>query len=107
MTNEVIIDGDVLEADAEGVWQKGSDTLLAMADAIPDIAAADFSGVAGGPDAAKLYHSARQALGTYIRSGAEEFLSFEERLLRTLLVYAEAARLTQEDVQRIRTELVQ
>lgn len=105
MTNEVIIDGAVLEADAEDVWQKGSDTLSAMASALPHIEPADFSGVVGGPDAARLYATARQALDRYIRSGAAEFLSFEQRLLRTLLAYAEAARLTKEDVQRIQREL--
>jgi hypothetical protein len=105
MSGPAVIKGDVLEKDAEAVWQAGSDKLTAMARGIPTIAAADFSCVPGGPDAARLYGDIRTRLMTYIEDGAREFLDFEHLLLEAVLVYYRAENASQEDIARIEKEL--
>jgi hypothetical protein len=105
VTDTVVINGGVLEKDAEGVWQAGADSLKAMADALPVIAAADFSIIPGGQEAAKLYATARQALSDYITGGQSEFLAFEHLLLQTAIAYGKAHGATVEDITRMEKEL--
>jgi hypothetical protein len=105
MTDSVVINGPVLEKDAEAVWQAGSDTLTGMAAAIPVISAADFSVIPGAQEAARLYATARQALADYITGGSEEFLAFEHLLLQTAIAYGRAQGATVEDIARMEKEL--
>lgn len=105
MTDTVVINGAVLEKDAEAVWQAGADTLKGMADALPTIAAPDFSIIPGGQEAATLYVTARQALSDYITGGQSEFLAFEHALLQTAIAYGKAHGATLEDIARMQKEL--
>ena len=105
MTDTVVIKGAVLEKDAEAVWQAGADALKAMADALPVIAAPDFSVIPGGQDAARLYETARQALSAYITGGQDEFLAFEHLLLKAAIAYGKAHGATLDDIARMEKEL--
>jgi hypothetical protein len=105
VTDTVVINGAVLEKDAESVWQAGADTLKGMTAALPTIAAPDFSIIPGGQEAAKLYVTARQALADYIDGGQSEFLAFEHLLLQTAIAYGKAHGATVEDITRMEKEL--
>jgi hypothetical protein len=105
VTDTVVINGAVLEKDAEGVWQAGADSLKGMADALPEIAAPDFSIIPGGQEAATLYVTARQAVADYITGGQSEFLAFEHLLLKTAIAYGKAHGATVEDITRMEKEL--
>ena len=105
MTDTVVINGAVLEKAAEAVWQAGADSLKGMSDALPVIAAPDFSVIPGGQEAAKLYETARQALADYIDGGRDEFLTFEHLLLQTAITYGKSHGATVEDITRMEKEL--
>lgn len=105
--DSVVVNGPILESDAEHVWGSGSETLAAMNSALPVIAAADFSAIPGAQHAARLYATARSELGTYIEGGAAEFTSLRDRLLKTVLAYDNAHDGTLSEICRIERELAQ
>ncbi|GIT80573.1 hypothetical protein LLS1_22420 [Leifsonia sp. LS1] len=105
MSDTVVINGAILEKDAEDTWQAGADTLEKMAQAIPEISAPDFSIMPGGQEAAKLYVTARQALAEYITGGKDEFLAFEHLLLKAAIAYGKAHGATVDEITRMEKEL--
>jgi hypothetical protein len=104
-SEDVVVNGPVLEADAEKIWQAGADSLRTIKGAIPTLASSDFGLMPRAADMLPLYEKACQELGEYIEDGAEEFLWFEETLLKTILVYGRSHGATVEDIARIRKEL--
>ena len=106
--SDVIVNGPVLEQDAEKIWQAwqaGSDKLVAMKGGIPELDSNYFSWIPGAQEAAGLYAKAREAMGDYIAGGASEFLTFEHLLLRTVLAYAQAHDASVDDIKRLQKEL--
>lgn len=105
MTDEVIVDPDLLEADAEEYWQAGADELAAMEKAIPVVAATDFSAIPRAQEAAQAYLAASGALAEYIRGGVGEYLAFEHALLESALEYERAHEGSRADIARLLAEL--
>lgn len=103
--SEAVIDVDVMTEDAEDVWQDASDQVLAMKDALPSIAAPDFS-LAFDPFAmSRAFSDAVAGLSAYLDGGSTEFLTFEKNLLTAVIRYGESHRMTVEDIAKIRAEI--
>lgn len=103
--SDVVVDIDVLTGDAEGVWEDASQRLTAAKEAWPDIATPDFSAPFGAAAIAEAYRSARQSLSAYLDGGSEEFLRFEEKLLRAAIVYGQAHEMTAAEIAALEAEI--
>lgn len=103
--SDVIIDPEAMAADAEDVWERASDRVLAIKDAIPTIATPDFSLVFDASAIAASYRTLVAALESYLDGGSTEFLRFEKKLLEAVIIYGEAQGLTQAEIAALEKEI--
>lgn len=101
MNDRVRIDTDVLEEDAQAVWQEASRVLSVEMRDIPELSTAAFGCVQGMESASGMYRSTREELQIYLDKGSQEFLRFKELLLRTVLAYKEQHGATQDEMDRL------
>jgi hypothetical protein len=105
MTDGYVVVAAALEADAAtfGRWKAKLQTIKAAvpAEFNPDA----FSYIPGAQDVYTKYTSAARALRDYIAEGSVVFAGFERTLLKTVVMYAEAEKLSSADIAKVQAEL--
>lgn len=103
--SDVVVNIDVLKADAEDIWEDASERLITAKNAWPEIATPDFSDAFTGSAIAAAYETAKESLGSYLDGGSKEFLRFEEKLLRTAIVYGESHGMSAAEIAALEAEI--
>lgn len=103
--SDVVVNIDVMTADAEDVWEDASERLVTAKNAWPAIATPDFSGPFDAAAIAAAYETAKESLGAYLDGGSEEFLRFEEKLLRAAIVYGESHGMSAAEIAALKAEI--
>jgi len=105
MVDGYVIDAAALEADAATFGRWGG-KLEAMRTAVPvDLSADQFSHIPQAQDLRAAYLGAAKALQEYIGQGVAVLDGFERTLLKTVVLYADAEKLSAADVARVQAEL--
>lgn len=105
MSDEVIVNLDVLKEDAENVWEAASDALTSLKQGFPRISAPDYC-LWFDPNAMDAaYRSAVQGLMDYLAGGSHEFLEFEKRLLQAAIIYGESHGMSAADIAALEAEI--
>ncbi|MEO7121950.1 MAG: hypothetical protein ABI400_02300 [Lacisediminihabitans sp.] len=105
MNDGYAVDATALEADAKTFdrWAKKLETIRT---AIPvGLTADNFSYIPQAQDVHRAYMASAKALQEYVEQGSVVFDGFERTLLKTVLTYADAEKLSAEDIARVRSEL--
>lgn len=103
--SDVIVNIEVLTDDAENIWEDASERLLAAKAAWPTIATPDFSGPFDASAIAEAYQTAKNAITSYLDGGSDEFLRFEEKLLRASIVYGESHGMSAAEIAALEAEI--
>lgn len=105
MSDEVIVNLDVLKADAENVWEEASDRLVSLRDEFPVIASPDYCLWFDPTSMDSAYRRAVRGLRAYLSGGSHEFLEFEKRLLEAAIIYGESHGMSAADIAALEAEI--
>jgi hypothetical protein len=105
MIDGYAVDAKALETDA-ATFDRWATKLDAMKSAIPvGLTADDFSYIPKAQELRATLMAAAKSLQEYIDQGALVFHGFERTLLKTVLTYADAEKLSAADVAKVTAEL--
>jgi len=101
----IVVEAAALEADAK-TFEKWAEKLDAISQAVPSHLTADnFSYIPSAQELHTAFVKAAHALQEYVSQGSVVMNAFARTLLKTELEYADAERLSAEQIAKVRAEL--